>query len=126
MPFDGSNYGSEVLRLLRRAYGRIVRGQWVQGRLITREPGDVYHYCMMGSIVCNDDGVEDRNDHTNAAIMVVGQALGFNSRLRGRVEAEVIRRNDAGMTSRYEVERIMHRAVRLQELEEFGTSVPSK
>jgi hypothetical protein len=54
MPFDGSNYGSEVLRILRRARDRIANGQWVQGRLITREPHDVYHYCMLGSIVCNE------------------------------------------------------------------------
>src|SRR4249919_4011127 len=115
MPFDCANYGSEVLRILRRARDRIASGQWTQGRLVARETHNTYKFCMMGAIVCNDDGQENRNEHTDAATMVVGDVLGVPTKLQCRVESTIVNRNDSTRTSHSDVESIMSAAVKLRE-----------
>lgn len=55
MPFD--NQESHVMRMLRRGRQRLEDGtRWVKHKLAVRQPSGLVQYCMLGSVVCDDQG----------------------------------------------------------------------
>ena len=86
----------------------------------------MYHYCMLGSIVCNDDGVEDRNELHERCDYGTWSGTSHEYQSTQQSRGRNCQCNDAAVTRRDTVERIMSTAARLQELEELGTSVPAK
>src|SRR5215475_774621 len=61
MPFDNVNFvPSAAFELLRRAHQRLMKG-WIQrhlSRMIWNPDEHIMGFCILGSISCNDAGVE--------------------------------------------------------------------
>jgi hypothetical protein len=119
MPFDGANYGSEVLRLLRRGRDRIMNS-WTKGRLAYRT-GSKVEYCLIGSIVCGDNGAEEceRTPEMLRALRVINIVIGGKCKAAVAYNREISAYNDRATTSHSNVVNVMNTAVKLQELEEF-------
>ena len=119
MPFDGTNFGSEVLRILRIAQDRIAH-QWIKGTLVKRAGDGTYRYCMMGSVVCGENGCEENTAERRLALSYVCEAVhrGIPKSKRNG-DRDIAERNDLHDTTQHDVDTIMATAVKLREIEEF-------
>src|SRR5215475_7417025 len=119
MPFDSANYESEEMQLLLRGRRRIENG-WLQNKLSARV-GHKTFFCMMGSIMCDDYGVETHNTAAISNVMhylsdIVGK---LTNKYSGYTRRIVPAYNDAPGRTKEDVLFVFDTAIKLQMIDDL-------